>query len=51
VPHTVELAFEEDLPGLGAEARAGVLRRFTWNEVLARLFDVYRKVVQDCPSQ
>ena len=44
-------AFENDLPALGAAARAGVGRRFAWPEVLARLFDLYRKVIQDYPRR
>jgi alpha-1,6-mannosyltransferase len=43
----VELAFQHDLPAMGAAARAEVIARFTWREVLARLFDVYRKVIHD----
>ena len=44
-------AFGQDLPALGAEARAVVLRRFTWDEVFARLFDVYRKIIQNYRRQ
>jgi alpha-1,6-mannosyltransferase len=47
----IEAAFGHDLPALGAEARAGVARRFAWPEVFARLFDVYREVIQKGPPQ
>jgi glycosyltransferase involved in cell wall biosynthesis len=42
----IAAAFERDLPALGAEARAEVVRRFAWPEVFTRLFDVYREVIQ-----
>ena len=44
-------AFENDLPALGAAARLGVQDRFAWPEVLARLFDLYGKLIQDSPRR
>jgi len=40
-------AFEKSLPAMGRTARAEVARRFSWPEVLARLFDVYAEVIQE----
>jgi alpha-1,6-mannosyltransferase len=47
----IAAAFGRDLPALGAGARAEVVRRFAWPEVFARLFDVYREVIQKGASQ
>ena len=43
----IAAAFDRDLPALGAAARAGVVRRFAWPGVFARLFDVYREVIHN----
>jgi len=43
----IESAFARDLPALGAGARAGVVARFEWRQVLARLFDVYGEVIAE----
>lgn len=40
----IAAAFDHDLPSLGAQARAIVAARFSWPQVLTRLFDVYREV-------
>ena len=43
----MEAAFQEDLPSLGRTARESTLRRFSWDKVFARQFDVYERVVKD----
>ena len=47
----VARAFEYDLPTMGAAAHQQVANRFAWPEVLARLFDLYREVIQDWRSR
>lgn len=41
----ITAAFDHDLPALGAAGRAIVAARFSWPQVLTRLFDVYREVI------
>ena len=42
----VKAAFLHDLPALGAAAREAVVAQFAWPAVMARLFDIYREVIQ-----
>lgn len=43
----IESAFTHDLPALGRIARAGVVSRFAWRQVFARIFDVYGEVIRE----
>lgn len=47
----VTRAFDHDLPSMGAAARGRVAKCFAWPQVLARLFDLYREVIQDSRSR
>lgn len=47
----IESAFLHDLPALGRAAREAVIAEFAWGAVMARLFDVYRDVIQEYRAQ
>ncbi len=49
--NAIESAFCHDLPALGESAREAVIAEFSWDSVMARLFDVYREVIHECRQQ